>query len=101
MDVVRHMNDDTSSIPSRELAKVLYGAESPFARTPHLDDVRAIMAPFLLLPSGASVAVGHAEACLLLCMHTTLLIFRLAVYCAVLEQHHTFLQRPALMHVWP
>ena len=39
-DVVGHMNDETSGIPSRDLAKLLYGPDSTFARTPPLDKVR-------------------------------------------------------------
>ncbi|KAK9809719.1 hypothetical protein WJX73_009490 [Symbiochloris irregularis] len=42
LDFVRHMNDDTQGIPGRELEKVIYGADSPFARTPQLDQIASI-----------------------------------------------------------
>lgn len=37
--MVGHMNDDTSSLPGRELTRILYGPDSVFARTPKLDQV--------------------------------------------------------------
>ncbi|KAK9830103.1 hypothetical protein WJX72_009788 [[Myrmecia] bisecta] len=42
LNILEHTNDNTSSIPRRELAKLMYGRDSVFARQPTPDQVRGI-----------------------------------------------------------
>jgi len=49
LNMLEHMNDSAASIPRRKLARLLYGADSVFARRPTPAQARARARPGVLL----------------------------------------------------
>jgi hypothetical protein len=49
LNMLEHMNDSAASIPRRKLARLLYGADSVFARRPTPAQARARARPGALL----------------------------------------------------